>query len=734
MILEGKYLKALIDEQDELGNGYNAESLDVIQDTVDNLLKTKTSSDRPGMLLGMIQSGKTKTFLGVIALAIDNGYQLAIVLTKGTRALTSQTFERLQKSFDTQVELDELRVFDIMSLPKLTPREQSIPLIVVVKKEKRNLERLQRALFETYPSLAHRKTLIIDDEADFASVGFRRSKTDAAELQAIMKSIDDVRKGLPNSSFLQVTATPYSLYLQPSSLPSSHGETFEPIRPAFTELVPEHDKYIGGKFYFEDSQVVGSVASFLYQPVEPDELDVLHQPDRRRFKSEEALTSNGVTRLRQAIVTFIVGGLIRRLQDKHANERPKKYSFLIHTESAKIAHAWQETVVESIVERLREAVLSDHHHNALFNKLVEGAYEDLNPSVAAAHGWMPPLQEVMQEVEEYLPAIQVEKVNSEKDVMQLLDREGQLRLRNRLNIFIGGQILDRGLTVANLIGFYYGRRANRFQQDTVLQHARMYGARPLSDLAVTRFYTSPEIYQVLETIHEFDSGLRLAFRKGGHEAGVVFIRKEGAKIIPCSPNKILVSSLTTLRPGKRLLPVGFQTDYKTRAEKYVLQIDRLIENINPSEEGSTLVPLPTAELIIDLIEKTLLFEDDSGYGWDVEAFKASMEYVSRISQNPLERGGVYLLVRTGRDNKRYREQSQRPFDAPDTSHVEGRIARQVAKTAPMLMLFRQIGRKDQGWRDTPFWWPVLYMPTHMQTVIFASDVNEYDDDIAQTTL
>jgi len=45
-------------------------------------------------------------------------------------------------------------------------------------------------------------------------------------------------------------------------------------------------------------------------------------------------------------------------------------------------------------------------------------------------------------------------------------------------MFIGGQILDRGITIGNLIGFYYGRNPNRFQQDTVLQHSRMYPLAP----------------------------------------------------------------------------------------------------------------------------------------------------------------------------------------------------------------------------------------------------------------
>jgi len=47
----------------------------------------------------------------------------------------------------------------------------------------------------------------------------------------------------------------------------------------------------------------------------------------------------------------------------------------------------------------------------------------------------------------------VTKVNSEKQIAELLDDTGQLKLRTPLNLFIGGQILDRGVTIANLIGF-----------------------------------------------------------------------------------------------------------------------------------------------------------------------------------------------------------------------------------------------------------------------------------------
>ena len=42
-------------------------------------------------------------------------------LTKGTKALTTQTTERLKQAFDTIIEDDDLRVFDVMALPEAHP-------------------------------------------------------------------------------------------------------------------------------------------------------------------------------------------------------------------------------------------------------------------------------------------------------------------------------------------------------------------------------------------------------------------------------------------------------------------------------------------------------------------------------------------------------------------------------------------------------------------------------------
>ncbi|MBS5914112.1 MAG: hypothetical protein KID09_26410 [Paenibacillus macerans] len=127
-------------------NHYTQDMVDCMERTVQKLLDTETTLDRPGMLLGKIQSGKTRTFLGVMSLAYGNGYDVVIILTKGTKALAQQTLERLKSEFKDLNEQDYIQIFDIMLVPSLTRYERNQKLAFVVKKEIRNMERLHQAL------------------------------------------------------------------------------------------------------------------------------------------------------------------------------------------------------------------------------------------------------------------------------------------------------------------------------------------------------------------------------------------------------------------------------------------------------------------------------------------------------------------------------------------------------------------------------------------------------------
>ncbi len=148
-----------------------------IRETVDRLLSVQTSAEQPGMLLGKIQSGKTKTFLAAIGLTFDNGFDIAIILTKGTKALTRQTLERVRREFGRFVEQDRLQIFDIMTVPSgLTGYELNQKLIFVAKKQPDNLNRLSALFRDRYPQLESKRVLLIDDEADYASIGFRMTR------------------------------------------------------------------------------------------------------------------------------------------------------------------------------------------------------------------------------------------------------------------------------------------------------------------------------------------------------------------------------------------------------------------------------------------------------------------------------------------------------------------------------------------------------------------------------
>ena len=701
-----------------------------IEETVEKLIATDTSSKKPGILLGKVQSGKTRAFLGVIALAFDNGYDMGIILTKGTKPLTEQTLKRLHEDFGQFEEENKVQIHDIMAFPKnMVPYELNQKLILVAKKEVNNLKRVLNDLTNTYPDLQNKKILIIDDEADFASVSFHKEKEHGfIEQGKIAKQIDEIRMRVKQSDFLQVTATPYSLYLQPDDIENENG-IFPPKRPTFTVIVPIHKNYVGGDYYFTESENENTAASYVFKEVPPEELEILKatktlkRADRRSFKIESVFTSELTKTLRNSIMNFIVGGCIRRIQQEARQEKQENYSFVIHTEQSRNSHNWQEDVVNKLNETLIEIT---KNNQALLRQLARDSYDNLALSINLSQIELPDFEVVFETVTKTLldGMLIIEKVNSDKDVKALLDAKGQLKLRTPLNIFIGGQILDRGITIKNMIGFYYGRNPNRFQQDTVLQHSRMYGARSKEDLAVTRFYTTRSIYEIMKRIHEFDNALRDAFLNGTHESGVYFIRKDASdKLVPCSPNKIMLSNIVTLRSHKRLLPVGFQTGYKSNIRKNIEELDKQVISLKESSRSDHfLIPLEDALDILDKIEKTFEFPE-AGYKWDIRGHKASLEHLSKNSGEESQRGKVWIIVRTDSNISRKKSDGRFSDDVGSgTGETALAVARRVAEDVPALILVRQNGKEGQGWMDSPFWWPVIIAPKNTQTAIFANEI------------
>lgn len=717
---QGDDLKSIGTYYDQLAakRADSTELIANIEEALQKLSAESTSTRRPGVLLGKIQSGKTRAFLGMIARGFDHGYDMAVILTKGTKSLARQTLTRVKQDFSEFLAMDQAQVFDIMSLPDLTPFELNQKLIFIVKKEDDNLNKLLDTVENKHPELRTKKVLVIDDEADLASVSYRKGKGGVVGVGTISRQIDKLRDLVADCDFLQVTATPYCLYLQPDEEVLNNGSPlFHPKRPAFTVVLPTHDKYVGGDYYFEKSSEPESPAYYFYREVPLAEREALKNEDRRRFRIENLMTEKNVEVLRDAIVTFIVAGTIRRLQQQGANIKQQKYSFLFHTESSRKSHEWQERVTGAIRDSLVQAASEGA---PLLDQLLRRAYSDLQRSVKLEGTPLPDYDDVHEEVKNVLLSgqLMITKVNSDKDIEELLDDDGQLKLRTPFNLFIGGQILDRGITINNLIAFYYGRNPKKFQQDTVLQHSRMYGARSMTDLAVTRFYAPQHIFQIMRKIHEFDAALREAFEAGAHERGVYFIQKDAAnRLVPCSPNKLVFSNVVSVRPGRRMLPSGFQTVSKTEGRKNLATLDARIDLLTEGSEDLVSIPIQRAIELLQLAYRNIKF-DDSGDD-DQKAHIAALEHLSQTSKDPELRGQVLLLAVKDRNVARYREEG-RFSNAPDTKQ-QADLAKSAAEDIPVLMLLRQNGDEAKQWRGLPFWWPVIVPPRSAVTSIFATD-------------
>jgi hypothetical protein len=374
---------------------------------------------------------------------------------------------------------------------------------------------------------------------------------------------------------------------------------------------------------------------------------------------------------------------------------------------------------------IRDALVHEARESTpRFDELVAWAIADLSRSVNLAGMQIPSRDAIVAETAAALTNghIMITRVNSDNEIEELLDENGQLKLRTPMNIFIGGQILDRGLTINNLIGFYYGRDPSRFQQDTVLQHSRMYGVRPRFDLAVTRFYAPLHVYHVMRRIHAIDAALREAFDSGAHDRGVYFIQKDAEnRLITCSPNKLLLSNLSTIRPGRRLLPVGFQTVARSRGAKALEALDREVRRLTEGTQSEPVsISAEDGVRLLNLAYDNLQFENERDD--ERRAHVAALEHLSLTATNDGARGRIWLITARDRRVKRYREEG-RYSNAPDTKQ-QAEAAERYATDVPVLTMLRQDGDVELGWRGLPFWWPVILTPTSAVTSIFSTDVGE----------
>lgn len=142
----------------------NEELKSIMETVASSLKKHKTDEIKPGVLLGLIQSGKTRAFLGVMAKCFDEDYDVAVVLTNNSVALVEQTMKRLKSEFEKPISSKKLYVWDVIKLQNLDQLTGYIlknKVIFVVKKEMKNMGKLHE-IFDEVPQLKDKNILIID--------------------------------------------------------------------------------------------------------------------------------------------------------------------------------------------------------------------------------------------------------------------------------------------------------------------------------------------------------------------------------------------------------------------------------------------------------------------------------------------------------------------------------------------------------------------------------------------
>ena len=732
-----------------------------IENTVNQLLEEGSHAEEPGLLLGKIQCGKTDTFEDIIGLAFDKGIDVCIVLTKGTKPLAQQTIMRMKKDYRFFKASDDLKqnvtinIFDIMDVWKnlKQAKVESGKTVIVCKKQATNLDHLIEMFTEKSPFLKKKKVLVVDDEADFASRNYRSVRAEAlvdkngkplvqdaeTEMAKISQQIDDFRKIPEYCRYLQVTATPYCLYLQPQGELNLNGNIVKPFKPRFTSLVPIHSRYIGGKEYFEDSKDPDSMYSHLFHQVDEKCIDVLGHEDKRYLKNP--ISSGNIYGLTYAVISYFMATAIRRIQKK-GEGKDYKSSALIHVEIDKRNHDWQQRIINRLIDSIKDVIVEEDQSDQRIWTAIDVNYSDFIESnrkgreAGLIDVELPSLDEIKDNLRELFNTnnYHVQVVNSDEQVSTLLDEEsGELSLDTAANIFIGGNILDRGITIKNMLCFFYGRNPKNFQQDTVLQHARMYGARAKEDMAVTRLHTTDLIHKILVRMNELDNQLREWFIAGKDKADVnaVFLGYD-KNIKPCAMQKIKASNALTLKPQIRMLPVGFWTGGKTATSKTLQKIDELIEYApgfaHKDDNGFFEMDKNRVVEILKLVESMYVFDDKPSinnldHKNDVQEMLCALEYCTDKSN-----GKVYVLHRTDRDMGRIRANGGW-IDAPDDGRTDTKPSREKAIDAPVLMLIRQNGNKkideatgiNVGWNNTSFYWPVLMTQKNINPVMFAID-------------
>lgn len=574
---------------------------------------------RRGMVMGHVQSGKTTNYASLICKAADAGYKIIILLAGLTNSLRKQTQERIDENFIGKKSLFGQRAPDLMPIMTFCDARQIYPafgttrdadfnrtlatqfgvslanlkdpIIFVTKKNKGILENLLEWI---EPQAGGQKIdyplLLIDDEADNASVN---THSDPAKSTAINAVIRKILKQFNRSSYVGYTATPFAnIFIDPDTEGDMLGDDLFPSH--FIKALDPPTNYVGASRVFAPD---GDLRQKMVRIVEDyqDTLPLKHKKDRELSELPPSIY--------EAIRAFVLVRAIRILRDDGA----RHCSMMINVSRFNDIQDKVHGLVYAYQKQLDDAI-------KLHAGLGEKGLKD--PDLASLKAtFLKEFAEIefdFEEVQKVLPeasaSIVVRTVNMRGGT---LDYEAN-KARGLHVIAVGGLALSRGLTLEGLAVSYILR--NSAASDTLMQMARWFGYRRNYE-DICRLYicqSSVDHYEYIEdAIEELRSELkRMELRNETPEQFGLKVRR--------SETGILITAANKMRHAQTMQLVESFAD--RHVEGYALYNDEAVNKANleevlkfMAEIGQPYSPGPNEEqAIARQASKHIVWKDVSG--------------------------------------------------------------------------------------------------------------------------
>lgn len=464
---------------------------------------------RRGLVVGDVQSGKTANYLALMNMAYDYGYKIVVLLAGMTDSLRIQTQKRTDKGVIGAIsdtigndivycgvgegneehyavpftnQCNDFAKFIQKNL-NAAISDFKKPVVLVVKKNKSILEAVSKQLQSALGDFDSSSILIIDDEADNASISTAPPGKDPT---TINKCIRDIFNKFPIASYVGFTATPFAnIFINPDDADEDYLDLF----PAdFIVQLHAPTNYFGGYKVFpkEDENVLPRPLRLITED-EKNFLPVIHKKDIEYVSLAGSL--------KEAIQSFLINCVVRTIRGhktKHRSlminisryndvqERIYDKVFEYIEKLKNIIEQTSELPIDKFIRNVEmESLYKLYTEDDFYSDIRDGHFDDEDQEDYSAIPWSDIQKGLYDEICQFeIVTINARngKMSSQKDgVKQRFDYEDYAEKGARV-IAIGGLVLSRGLTLEGLMVSYYSRNAGTY--DTLLQMCRWFGYRP----------------------------------------------------------------------------------------------------------------------------------------------------------------------------------------------------------------------------------------------------------------